>query len=185
MATFLLNAHNIISACCGPAGNIFAKIFQTLDDKDEASPAAYGATTLGGKKFGFTDKQAKYMDVPWSKLPLSARKAAKAIGYEQASWDHKEWLPIDDNDWWDLSTEEKAACERLGWDSQSWDDKYEHTSWADMPNHVQKAAGKLGWSQEQWDDDWDVPSWHKGWGEFTKEEQRCLHVMGYFIHSWD
>ena len=104
MATLLMNAHNIISSCCGPAGNIFAKVFNNDDAEDQqqqqATPAA--ATTaapttgFGKKKFGFTDKQAKYEDVTWSKLPLSARKAAKVIGFEQKTWDEKEWLPIDD-----------------------------------------------------------------------------------------
>ena len=87
MATLLMTAHNLISSCCGPAGNIFAKVFNNDDPEDQqqqATPAAATAasptTGFGKKKFGFTDKQAKYEDVSWSKLPLSARKAAKVIG---------------------------------------------------------------------------------------------------------
>ena len=143
MASFLLNAHNIIASCCGTPGNIFAKIFKHEDDdqhQTSAAPAAATAATAGGgaaaapkpsfgsKKFGFTDKQAKYEDVAWSKLPLSARKAAKAIGFEQKSWDGKEWLRIDDKHWHDLTSEEKTACETLGWDEPSWEHKYEHVS---------------------------------------------------------
>jgi len=186
MAMFLMNAHNLISSCCGPAGNIFSKVFgnDDADDQHQTSPAA-ATMSLGGKKFGFTDKQAKYEDVTWAKLPLSAKKAAKVIGFEKASWDSKEWLDIDGKHWEDLTNEERTACETLGWDKTSWDHKYGHASWADMPVHVQKAATKLGWSQEMWDDDWDVPAWHKDWEEFTSEEQRCMHVLGYYVHSWD
>lgn len=188
MATLLMNAHNIISSCCGPAGNIFAKMFQKDDDEDQtnanATPAAAPSQPFASKKFGFTDKEAKYEDVPWSKLPLSARKAAKAIGFEQKSWDDKEWLSIDDKHWWDLTPEEKKECETLGWDAVSWDEKYEHQAWADMPKHVQKAAEKLGWNQENWDGDWDTPTWEKGWDAFSTEEQRCLHVLGYYVHTW-
>ncbi|KAL7527848.1 hypothetical protein ACHAXR_002161 [Thalassiosira sp. AJA248-18] len=145
--------------------------------KPNAKPAA-------SKKSGFTDKEAKYEDVPWSKLPLPARKAAKAIGFGEQSWDDKEWLHIDDKHWWDLTLEEKKACETLGWDEVSWESKYENQWWADLPKHVQKAAEKLGWNQENWDGDWDTPTWHKGWEEFSDEEKRCLHVLGYYVHTW-
>lgn len=187
MATLLMNAHNIVASCCGPAGNIFAKIFQSeeeqVSDAATAPSAASGATA--GKKFGFTDKQAKYEDVPWSKLPLSARKAAKTLGYEESTWDSKEWLGIDDYDWCDLSEEQRKACETLGWEETAWDSKYGEASWADFPEHVKKAAEKLGWSQQTWDEDYDVPAWNKGWEEFSEEEKRAMHVMGYYIHTWD
>ena len=195
MAFLLMNAHNIIDSCChmagnGSAGNIFAKLFKKVDehvDQNQTSTAAAAgaANPFGGKKFGFTDKQAKYEDVPWSKLPLSARKAAKVIGFEEKSWDNKEWLDIEDYHWAELSSEQRTACETLGWDHDSWDNKYEHKHWSDLPAHVKLAAEKLGWNKEKWDDDWDVPSWEKEWTEFTPEEQRCLHVLGYYVHTWD
>lgn len=196
MLTFLMNAHNVLASCCGPAGNIFAKIFQQDDENTtptQQAAAAMGAATAGAtagnsmpsKKFGFTDKQAKYEDVSWSKLPLSARKAAKAIGFDQSSWDGKEWVHIDDKHWWDLTADEKKACETLGWDAITWDNKYEGTYWNEMPKHVQRAAEKLGWTQQTWDEDWDVPTWHKGWEDFTDQEKRCLHVLGHSVHSWD
>mmetsp|Transcript_13422 Transcript_13422/g.29147 ORF Transcript_13422/g.29147 Transcript_13422/m.29147 type:complete len:192 (-) Transcript_13422:162-737(-) len=191
MAAFLMNAHNIASSCCGPAGNIFAKVFGKDDEEDQhqtspaAAAAAAAAKPFGGKKFGFTDKQAKYEDVTWSKLPLAAKKAAKVIGSDQKKWNDKEWLDVDDKHWHDLTNEEKKACETLGWDAVSWEHKYDDQSWVDMPKHVQKAAEKLGWNQEKWDDDWDVPAWEKGWSEFTAEEQRCMHVLGYYVHTWD
>ena len=54
-----------------------------------------------------------------------------------------------------------------------------------MPKEVQRASEKLGWDETKWDDDWDVDTWDKDWSDFTPEEQRCLHVMGYNIHTWD
>lgn len=147
----------------------------------ESKPAGKPAAK---KSHGFTDKEAKYEDVSWSKLPSSVRKAAELIGFNEKQWDDKEWLPIDDKHWWDLTDEEKTACETLGWDSISWDEKYEHQDWNELPTCVQKAAEKLGWNQEKWDDDWDVETWDKDWENFSKEEQRCLHVLGYYIHTW-
>ncbi|KAL7524315.1 hypothetical protein ACHAXR_000524 [Thalassiosira sp. AJA248-18] len=185
MAGLLSSAHDVISSCCGDGlGKVFGK--GDNEETNAAAPAAAApAKPAASKKFGFTDKQAKYEDIPWSKLTLSARKAAKAIGFEQKSWDDKEWMPIDDKHWDDLTDEEKTACETLGWDSISWEEKYENQAWNDMPKHVQKAAEKLGWDQEKWDDDWDTPTWEKGWDEFTAEEQRCLHVLGYYQVTWD
>ena len=194
MATAILSLQNLLASCCGVAGgNIFAKMFSNDEDEadQQAAPAAaskpkpMGGNPLASKKHSFTDKQAKYEDVKWSKLPLSARKAAKAIGFEEKSWNDAEWLHIDDKHWWDLTPEEKTACETLGWDSVSWETKYEDQAWKDMPKHVQKAAEKLGWTEQTWDEDWDTPTWHKGWSDFTDEEKRCMHVLGYYVHTWD
>merc|ERR1712194_402775 len=124
-------------------------------------------------------------DVQWSELPSPAREAAEAIGFDEKRWDDKEWLPIDDKHWEDLAGEEKTACETLGWDIASWDTKYGGSTWEDMPAHVQKAANKLGWDQEKWDTDCENDTWKKGWDEFTKDEQRCLHIFGYCVQTWD
>ena len=196
MATLLMNAHNVISGCCGPAGNIFAKVFNKDEEEDQTSPAPTAAATstapttgnhspLTAKKFGFTNKDAKYEDVKWGKMPLSARKAAKVIRFDEASWNEASWLEIDDKHWHDLTEEEKKAVETLGWDEMAWDHKYEHTSFDDMPKHAQKAATKLGWDAEKWDGDWDMSVWEKGWGDMTDEEKRCLHVLGYMKSTWD
>ena len=66
-----------------------------------AGAAAGGGATAGGRvgadagggatKFGFTDKQAKFEDVPWGMLPPEAKKAAEAIGFNKESWNEKEW----------------------------------------------------------------------------------------------
>jgi len=185
-----MNASNILGPCCGAGGNIFAKLFHTDEDEDQqqqATPAAQAAAAnpFGAKKFGFANKEAKYEDLKWSKLPLRARVAAKAIGFEEESWDNAEWVAIEDKWWEDLTEDEKKACETLGWDQHSWDEKYEGQAWSDLPKHVQKAAGKLGWDQEKWDDSWDVDTWEKSWADFTPEEKRCLHVIGYYSHTWD
>jgi hypothetical protein len=70
-----------------------------------AGAAAGGGATVGGRvsagagagagggatKFGFSDKQAKFEDVPWGMLPQEAKKAAEAIGFNKESWNEKEW----------------------------------------------------------------------------------------------
>ena len=116
---------------------------------------------------------------------MSARKAAKTIGFDQKTWDGKEWLPIDDKHWKDLTPEELKACETLGWTKESWDTKYEGVYWKDLPDVVKRACEKMGWDQIKWDEDWDVPCWEKEWEEFDDDEKRALHVLGYYVHTWD
>eukprot|EP00956_Cyclotella_meneghiniana_P030575 scaffold77279_cov55-Cyclotella_meneghiniana.AAC.3 len=135
-------------------------------------------------KFGFKDRHAKYEDIAWADLPDRAREAAEYIGFDEDTWDGKEWLDIDDKKWKHLSEKEQKMCNRLGWSRASWDTKYEDYYWKDLPNHVKKAAKMMGWNRESWDEDWDVDCWHKDWEEFSDEEKRCLHVMGYYVHTW-
>jgi hypothetical protein len=160
MAFALTTAHNIISSCCGDAiPNPFSK-----NDEDQAdttpTPATATAaptteaapTTTNKETKEFSDKDAKYEDLPWAKLPISARKAAMVIGFDQESWDSKKWLPIDDKHWEDLTPEELKACESLGWSKDSWNTKYSGVYWKDLPNVVKRACEKMGWDQVKWDE---------------------------------
>jgi len=188
----LSGIHTVISSCCGDHG-LGSKLFHKNDGKDDvpdvpvpsAAPTPSPVVKPPSSFAGFTDKEAKYEDIPWSKLPLSARKAAKVIGFDEKQWDDKEWLEIDDKHWHDLTPEERKACETLGWDAISWDHKYEDQDWEELPPVVKRAAEKIGYNKQLWDGDEDTESWHKGWDEFTKEEQRALHVLGYYLHTWD
>ena len=49
----------------------------TVPGGDSGGGSATGASGKPGT--GFTDIEAKYMDVPWSALPLAARRAAEEI----------------------------------------------------------------------------------------------------------
>jgi hypothetical protein len=94
---------------------------------------------------------------------------------------------IDDYKWHDLEEEQLEAARELGWDKVSWDEKYEHQSWGQLPEHVKMAARKLGFNKDQWDDEEDGKgweSWEKEWGDFTPEEKRCMHVLGWYKHTW-
>jgi hypothetical protein len=191
MAFALATAHNIISSCCGDG---IRNPFTKDDNEDQAAtpaaaaaaPTATAAPVTENKAIKeFSDKDAKYEDVPWAKLPVSARKAAKVIGFDEETWDSKKWLPIDDKHWADLTPEELKACESLGWSKDSWDTKYSGVYWADLPAVVKRACEKMGWNQTKWDEDHDVECWEKGWEEFSDDEKRALHVMGYYVHTWD
>jgi hypothetical protein len=184
MAFLLANAKNL------GIGKLFKKGEEQAPVQNQAPAVTntpHGTASFAGTLVGFTDKQAHYEDVSWSRLPLSAKKAAKVIGYDEQTWNNKEWLDIEDYWWDDLSAERRTACETLGWDMNSWDSKYEGTSWSNLPTHVQRAAEKLGWNKEQWDDEKDGTgweNWEKEWSMFTPEEQRCYHVLGYYVHTW-
>ena len=196
MAFALATAHNIISSCCG---DVIKNPFSKNDDEDQADtaaaptpsaatsePTATAAPAVTKKDIKeFSDKDAKYEDLPWAKLPISARKAAKVIGFDEETWDAKKWLPIDDKHWKDLTPEELKACESLGWSKDSWDTKYSGVYWKDLPAVVKRACEKMGWDQVKWDEDHDVECWKKGWEEFSDDEKRALHVMGYYVHTWD
>jgi len=186
MAFFLMNAHNIISSCCGGAGNVFAKIFSEEDDV----PAAPASNQPGpvGLVGGFTAREAKYEDVQWSKLPAKARRAASTLGYDEASWNGNEWRC--DEAWGDLSAEQRGAAEALGWTERAWEDQYEECEWKDLPANVKRACRRLGYDASTWDeteeDDDRYPStMEKEWSDFTKEEQRCMNVLGYTQQMWE
>eukprot|EP00578_Thalassiosira_sp_NH16_P016736 CAMPEP_0181116178 /NCGR_PEP_ID=MMETSP1071-20121207/21813_1 /TAXON_ID=35127 /ORGANISM="Thalassiosira sp., Strain NH16" /LENGTH=334 /DNA_ID=CAMNT_0023200407 /DNA_START=48 /DNA_END=1052 /DNA_ORIENTATION=- len=169
--------------------NVMGNHAHNWDAASKARPSAPGpkaepAAANNKKLFGFTDREAHYEDVPWSRLPLAQRKAAKTLGYTPDSWDAQEWCDDTDVHWWDLEGEVKDACDTLGWTEKSWT-KYEGYYWEDLPEHAQRAATKMGWDREKWDDDWDVDCWHKGWESFSDEEKRCLHVMGWYRLKWD
>ena len=98
MAFAIATAHNIISSCCGD--NNISNPF-TKDEEDQAEVVAPTPTPAPVVKTKpapvvvskeFSDKEAKFEDIPWAKLPISSRKAAKVIGFAQESWDGKEWL---------------------------------------------------------------------------------------------
>ncbi len=58
----------------------------------EAAGGRVGAGDGGGAtKFGFTNEQAKFEDVPWGMLPPEAKRAAEALGFNKESWNEKEW----------------------------------------------------------------------------------------------
>lgn len=201
----MANAQDALSSCCGAGlGKVFHKDEdeppsakpaadkpkkEMKDEPNDTTDAENNAAVAPAKPAeeagDVTDEHAKYQDVAWSALPAVARAAAEAIGYDEQRWDDKEWLPIDDKDWEELTDEERAACETLGWDVAAWDDKYEGHAWADAPAHVRAAATQLGWDQEKWDEDGECDAWEKGWGDLSTKERRCLHVLGYCVHTWD
>ena len=97
MAFAIATAHNIISACCG-GNNVNPFTKEEEDQAEVVAPTPTSAPVVQTKpkpvvvSKEFSDKEAKYEDIPWANLPLSARKAAKVIGFAQESWDGKEWL---------------------------------------------------------------------------------------------
>ena len=133
----------------------------------------------------FTDIEAKYMDVPWSALPLAARRAAEEIGFGKDSWDGDARVAVDEIAWRDLGDARRGACEALGWDAAAWDHQYRESEWRDLPACVRRAAVELGWRRETWDADEDVPVCDKAWDDLADKERRCLHVLGYWVHNWE
>jgi len=131
----------------------------------------------------FTDKQAKYEDVNWQDLPQSVVRAAEALGYDEDTWDGREWSDIDDKHWRDLTKEERKACKTLGWSRNAWD-RYEQVKWHVMPYYVKQAATRVGWTRRDWNQGEENENWEKEWEEFDEEEHRCLHVLGYYVHTW-
>ena len=131
----------------------------------------------------FTNKQAKFEDVLWQDLPPSVVRAAEALEYDEETWDAREWFDIDDKHWRDLNKEERKACKTLGWNRDSWD-RYDFLKWQDMPVHVRKAAKRMGWNRKDWNQGEDNENWDREWEDFDEEERRCLHVLGYYVHTW-
>ena len=60
-----------------------------------------------------------------------------------------------DNDWKDLTAEQKAAATTLGYDEATWDGNgkvaVEEKDWEELTVEEQKAASTLGYDEDEWD----------------------------------
>ena len=120
--------------------------------------------------------------------PCSTSLYYTTLGYDESSWNGNEWRC--DEHWWDLSADQRGAVETLGWTEQAWEYQYEETAWKDLPANVKKACRKLGYDASTWDeteeDDDKYPSiMEMEWSDFTKEEQKCMNVLGYTQQMWE
>lgn len=150
-----------------------------------AASSPMSSSDQGGTT-GLSNKDAKYEDVRWSKMPVGARNAAKVLGFDGESWDEGIHTEIEGYKWGDLEDDQRRAARTLGWTEGAWDNRYEEHGWEDLPGPVKRAAEQLGFDAdgEMWDgDEW--PEVHeKSWDEMTEEERRALHVLGYWQNNW-
>ena len=134
----------------------------------------------------FTNKDAHFLNLQWSKLPLKARKAAETLGWTEEQWNTEKWSDIEEYWYEDLSEEQKAAATELGWDAAAWDGQYEDQDWSDLPAAAQKAAKALGFTQEMWDDDeWPEDVEEAAWEDITGDKKKALQVLGYNRWDWE
>ena len=134
----------------------------------------------------FSNKDANFLNLQWSKLPLKARKAAETLGWTEEQWNTEKWSEIEEYWYEDLSAEQKAAATELGWDAAAWDEKYEDHDWSDLPAVAQKAAKALGFTQEMWDDDeWPEELEEAEWEDLGGDKKKALQVLGYNRWDWE
>lgn len=149
----------------------------TNTNQQFSSPLKQGM--LGGK-----GKNTKFMDYPWNKLPVNARKAATTLGYDESTW-AKDWAPAEDKWWEDLNTSEREAALKLGWDQSAWDGKYNDKDFEELPSHVQKAVQSLGFTSQSWNNDEWPSSLDKWWNQFNNEQKKALNTIGYNEYDWE
>ena len=208
MATHVLSsiATNLVDSCCGDGltsklafGGKKSNIDGGKNDIDVTEAVIEekktgdhpkinpnnGGKKLFKKKQNFTDKEKKYYDVKWKKLPKEAREAAETAGYDQAKWDNHEKVHHLDDEWWgDLSSKKREALEVLGWDKHSWNDHFKHYGWKELPELQQRAATVAGYTKENW---WDGPDHlkKKEWKDLTDDEKQGMAVFGWTEHEWN
>jgi hypothetical protein len=132
----------------------------------------------------FSDKDTKYDDVVYAKLPAKIKNAVKTLGFTQETWDNHGWADSEEKWFEDLTPEELQAAETLGWDETAWDHQYENKDWDDLPEVVKKAAAATGFTKELWDDDEWPDALYKDWDELTVGQRRAMNVLGYHKWAW-
>ena len=43
-----------------------------------------------------SNKDAHFLNLSWSKLPLKARKAAETLGWTEEQWNTEKWTDVED-----------------------------------------------------------------------------------------
>ena len=139
----------VSNLCCGEnelMSTVMSKWFNKGDKDEEQIPdnkpqnkpqGNSGPAGAKVNKAGFTGMDSHYELVKWGKLPVKARKAAEALGFDENKWDNEEWAEgISDWHWHDLSEEQIKNVQTLGWTEEAWEHKYEHNDWAELPSKV-------------------------------------------------
>mmetsp|Transcript_13647 Transcript_13647/g.29657 ORF Transcript_13647/g.29657 Transcript_13647/m.29657 type:complete len:205 (+) Transcript_13647:74-688(+) len=173
---------------CGDAASTVAEELEATQPTQQkpqqqaAEPVSKPSMMSTGK---FSNKDAHFMNLSWSKLPLKARKALETLGWTQTKWDTEKWCDIEDYWYEDLSTEQKAAAKELGWDASTWDEQCDDKDWKDLTATQQKAAKTAGFTQQMWDDDEWPEVEHKDWEDIGGDTKKALMVLGYNQWDWD
>lgn len=188
----------LLGVCCGDNSPLGGKMPWNKNNKDEDHDVAVKPTKQNAKpsnvkpspmqkanKNGkFTDKDMKYETIVWKSLPLSARKAAQDLGYDQTKWDSSEHLPIEHKHWRDLDEKELKAVKTLGWEEEAWERQYEHHKWADLPDLQKKAAVAAGLTEDTWEHHWPA-NLEKHWDDLAEEDKNAMAVFGWCKSAWD
>mmetsp|Transcript_91895 Transcript_91895/g.163601 ORF Transcript_91895/g.163601 Transcript_91895/m.163601 type:complete len:406 (+) Transcript_91895:46-1263(+) len=121
------------------------------------------AQMLGGSRSAsaWDNGTAKVWSLSWASLSELQKRAAKSLGFTEASWSERDAAsaqdPSCDKSWVDLSDEERALAKRLGINgAKAWDDGTAPVwskSWRKLENQQRQAAEKLGYTQASWDAD--------------------------------
>jgi hypothetical protein len=145
----------VISMCCAndPTLNVIKKFTkpskQSKPEVEEHTPMMQTAHPIQSEPHKhLSDKDTKYDDVVYAKLPAKIKNAVKTLGFTQNAWDNHGW-PESEEKWFkDLTPEEHHAAEILGWDETAWDHQYENKDWDDLPEVVKTAAASTGFTKE-------------------------------------
>lgn len=174
-----MSIQSVLKNCCidGIVQNIFK------EDEDEADNTSPSKPNAGFKII--SGKLTKFEDMEWSKLPKSAKNAAKKLGFDQDGWDNEGWPSCEENWWEDLTPDEQKAAQDLGWDIHAWDGKYD-VDWESLPVDIRKCAKSIGFTPELWGEDEWPDALYKSWEDLSAKQKRGLHALGYaYEWEWD
>ncbi|KAG7338013.1 Jacalin-like lectin domain containing protein [Nitzschia inconspicua] len=122
----------------------------------------------------------------WEELPVSARKAASILGYDENSWDAAEPVAYHGKPFQDLTDDEKRAATYLGRNPLEF--KLKNVQWNTITEEMKKYASALGWTEETWNRnfpirDLDVDKLY--WKELSQEQKEAASYFGYNQNLWD
>ena len=178
----------ILDACCAGGSPLANKMTQQDNDvavkpaKQNVKPAPMKQAKKNGQ---FTNKDMKYELTVWKSLPLTARKAAKELGYDETKWDNSEHVHVEHKHWRDLSEDERQAVETLGWVEEAWEHQYQHVKWSELPELQKKAAESAGLTEDNYSHHWPDNLEHKKRDELAEDDKKAMAVLGWCKSAWD
>lgn len=132
------------------------------------------------KTLGYTKKKwNKGVRVPaddkeWDKLSGDEREAATTLGYTKESWG----AGSDDD-----APAPAVKPNRMKRDGDA--SSIEDNDWSELTQEQRDAAQVLGYDQKKWDKNKKVAAEDKDWDELTRAEQAAARILGHTPKSWD
>jgi len=130
----------------------------------------------------------------WNDIGLRERNSLESVGYNEDSWDNKEYYPTKllRREWDDFTSEEKRVMVAMGYNGFMWKNDRPTDGWAekywDEISHqkIRDILMSLGFTKESWDEEiFPADLRERNWDSFNCEQQWVQVSMGFDRTRWE